>query len=631
MPGSRLAVIGVLLKRCSAAHQSSLAHGSPASAGSVGHTRGGHGIHMLIQQSGYTDARQLTGSLVNDPHLWSATALLADGAIAHDAERTAQLLAAWAQITAAATGTCAPLFEKAGETDARWVRAGGALAAAACEGGPDAVREAAVGCAAGLEPDERALLVEHWGDQTREFLRLAGGLEELLEQERAHRESAGEPEVRWAAAAAWSICVLTEMNHDEAHARITRLVTEEGAGTALWRMWPQVAASIMSPEYLRHLDPFPSFTPGYPTGLPRRAVEAVHGTARQLKRVHAEFAEQNSGIQAEASFELAMMIAAVRAQPARKAARQAERTVGGSPWSLEQEALRSAADAVVAELPAEVVERTGRMHALSRRAVLAFIDGDAPALAAVVDRIATWDDDPGRPDYPMPRFQFASRQALALTNAYFYLAETHGTHISNRAVATGAGELIQRHAPTEHRAAAHKLLAAMNADRSDAEFNPTSGDGAPGLVAFTAAAAWLAIHPKVHRSRESARLSLIQEIRESEAKALRTPDREMITEISDQDALAFLHQLYGEDYPLPRDATERAVWEADIIAVVKQHLLETPADATTPEQKTALHERVIAILRAAGGTPRRTPPPADRTSVVRAQPKRTSKRKRKGK
>ncbi|MEU2868653.1 hypothetical protein ABZ769_05530 [Streptomyces olivoreticuli] len=266
-------------------------------------------------------------------------------------------------------------------------------------------------------------------------------------------------------------------------------------------------------------------------------------------------------------------------------------------------------------------------------AALAFIEGDAPALAAVVDRIATWDDGPGRPNYPMLRFQFASRQALALANAYFYLAETRGTHISNRAAATGAGELIQRHAPAEHRATAHKLLlTAMNADRSgDAEFDPTSGDGAPGLVAFTAAAAWLAIHPKVHRSRESARLSLIQEIRESEAKALRTSDREMITEVSGQDAFAFLHELYGEDYPLPRDAAERAVWEADIIAVVKQHLLETPADAITPERKTALHERVTAILRAAGGTPRRTPPPADRTGVVHAQPKRTSKRKRKGK
>ncbi|KNB53493.1 hypothetical protein [Streptomyces caatingaensis] len=586
---------------------------------------------MLIRQAEFDDARKLTGTLVNDPNLWSTTALLVEDGLAHNADRLSPLLAAWSQIAVAATGASGPPFAGVTDPEARWVHLGRDLCGAACQGEPADITSAAERCTVELAPDERVLLVEHLGKHVSDTLRLAGGLEELLEQDKAHEEFAAAPNAGWVSAAAWAICALTEMHHAEADRAITRLVADEGHGASLWRTWAQVAASIMSPEYLKHLTPFPQDSATYPVGLPQRAVEAVHGTTRMIKRAQAEFAAQSQDDQVMLAFELAMMIAAVRAQPARKAARQAERVIGHAPLDAEQEAMRSVVGSLMDELPDGIVERTGRMHALSRRAVLAFIDEDAQTLAAVVDRIASWDDDPGRLPYPQPRFQFASRQALALANDLFYQAETHGAHISNRAAAGGAGDLIARHAPAEHRAAAQRLLTAMNEDGRDAEFSPTAGDEAPGLLAFAATAAWLCVHPKVHRSRESARLALIQEIRESEAKALKTPDREMINEISDQDALHLLGQLYDGDYPLPRDAGERAVWEADIIAVAKQHLLETPADATTPEQKAALCERVSAILRAAEGTPRRTPPPPDRTGVVRTQPKRTPKRKRKGK
>lgn len=90
--------------------------------------------------------------------------------------------------------------------------------------------------------------------------------------------------------------------------------------------------------------------------------------------------------------------------------------------------------------------------------------------------------------------------------------------------------LITRYAPAEHQKDAQGLLMAMKGgSQSDAGFGPGAGAGndAAGLLALAATSAWLAVHPKVFRSRETARLTLIQEIRKSEAKALKTPDWEM--------------------------------------------------------------------------------------------------------
>ncbi|MCM3920611.1 hypothetical protein ND748_02805 [Frankia sp. AiPs1] len=55
-------------------------------------------------------------------------------------------------------------------------------------------------------------------------------------------------------------------------------------------------------------------------------------------------------------------------------------------------------------LPSEVVERTGQMHALGGRLILALVDQDADTVGELIDTIAGYDDAPGRPPYPGPRF-----------------------------------------------------------------------------------------------------------------------------------------------------------------------------------------------------------------------------------
>lgn len=588
---------------------------------------------MLIQQAGFADARRLTGALLDDPARWSA-GLLAEGGAAVDPGRAEALLACWAEIAAAAggSGSLRWLFAMVADLGPQWLPLATELAASAGDGDGTAARAAARRCAAELPPDTRAALIRSWAPGIAEYLRQAGGLEELLELEALHQRHAGAGEdAAWVSAAAWAACALTELHAEEAARRIDDLL-DDGHGLDLWQVWARVAASMMSPEFLRHFqasppsDPFPAPSAAYPAGLASRAVEAAHGKG-QARRVQAEFAAQSAGDQSMLLFELGMTIASVRRLPSRKMVRLEGRSVGAGPRDAGDDAARGAVDAVMEALPAGVVERTGRMHGFTRRAILAFIDGDTETLAAVLDRIGTWDDDPGRLPYPYPRFRFPAEQALKLCHDNFYRAEAHGVHIPNQAAAEGAANLVDAHAPAEHHAAAHEVLRLMRAHGAELPRDLT--DTAAGLAAFAATAAWLAVQPSVFRSRETARLHLIQDIRQAEAKALKTPDREIIT-ISDQEALDFADSLYDGDCPLPRDPAERAAWEADILAVIKQHLLDTPADATTPDQRKALHERLTVILRAAAGTPRRTRPPANR-AVVRNQPRTKTRRQRRPK
>jgi hypothetical protein len=278
-------------------------------------------------------------------------------------------------------------------------------------------------------------------------------------------------------------------------------------------------------------------------------------------------------------------------------------------------------DDFLSAMPPAMVERMGRMSALARRGILALVDAEPQTLSAVVDRIGTWDDDPGRGGYPMPRFQFPAKQALTVANDFFRLADEHAIPISNDAAASGAVELLEQLAPQEHRDTAVAVLAVMKGHTDAVELDAATSESEAGFLAYAATAAWLGTRPQLFPSRETLRLLLIKHIRQNESRALGVPTREQINEISDRAARDFLLRLYGGDYPLPTHPEERALWEVDIVAVAKQHLLETPADATTADQARALHDRVDTILRAAAGTVRRPPPP-NRTGSPRTQPKR---------
>lgn len=587
---------------------------------------------MLIERA---EVRQLTQTLMEDAALWEADVLAsASGGVVYDAERSAHLLAAWAQLTVAGANTAVPLFSDIPEADEPWAKLGADLAGTADQGAVGLLEKGARRCATELGSQDRAKLLARLATGVSPLIQLAGGLDELIEAAALHRRCAGGTEAGWVAAGTWIVCALTE---NARNTTVTNLVSDriahlvaQGSGADLWRTWPKVAASMMSTAFLDQMGtPLDPGLPNYPAGLWQRAVQAVHaGDDRRVKDTVTEFRAQERGNQSMLCFELAMAIASVRTLPSRREARRAAR---GESNPLD-EALRSAVGDIMDEMPADFVERTGRMHALSRRAILAYIDGDRDTLAAVIDRVATWDDDPGRSPYPMPRFQYANQQALAHGNDLLRLGEMSGVHISNREAADGAAPLVDRYAPDEHKQGAQELIDELRkAGKAGVDFSRTAADGPAGLVAFAAMAAGLTQSPRLRLARERARLNLIKEIRESEAKALRIPDREMITDINDEEALAFLEQLYGPHYPLPRDPGERAVWEHDIVAIAKQHLLEIPGDATTPEQRRALDVRIKDVLRAAAGTPQRTPPAPDRGNVVRKQPKRNSKRRRQGK
>ncbi|MEV0530878.1 hypothetical protein [Kitasatospora sp. NPDC050463] len=68
-----------------------------------------------------------------------------------------------------------------------------------------------------------------------------------------------------------------------------------------------------------------------------------------------------------------------------------------------------------------------------------------------------------------------------------------------------------------------------------------------------------------------------------------------------------------------------------MLAILKAHLLETPADATTPEQAQALKVKLVTILQAAVATVEKPKAPMVRPVGKRVQPKRQPKKKRNGK
>ncbi|WP_043267178.1 hypothetical protein [Streptomyces sp. CT34] len=584
---------------------------------------------MLIQRAEFTDARELTNAL-SDRARWTTEALLAEDTVAHEADRTAGLLAAWADILAAAVGDGPAVFVAMRGSSETWVKLGQSLVETACRGNRRELEDAARHAASELDVHGRARLIAHLAEIVPSMVGMAGGIDTLLELDSLHQLSAGAEEL-WVSTAAWMIGALSELHRNEMGMRLASLVADD-RGPDLWRTWLQVAATVIPAEAVAGFQPraMPSqFAESYPRELAKESITAAHcGDADRIAQSHAQFNALSHEAQVLLEMDLAMMIATIRRLSRHKKNPNAGGPAEPSPRSADRDELREIASTIMDAMPAEVVERTGRMHALARRAVLAFMDEDSTTLAAIVDRIATWESKSGHSSYPDPPFRFPAEQSLTQANDLFQLGLQYGFGISKRAVADGAIELIDRLSPPEHREAARDLLTKMKRAGLDQIVEVDQLDDAPGFLAAAASAAWLASNRTIFKARETVRLSLIKEIRESEAKALRVPDREQITDISDDEALGFLERMYGDGYPLPRDPDERALWELDIVAVIKQHLLEVPADATTNEQLKELDARVKRILQAAAGTPQQAPK-KERAPVSRKQPKRQPKRKRK--
>jgi hypothetical protein len=276
-------------------------------------------------------------------------------------------------------------------------------------------------------------------------------------------------------------------------------------------------------------------------------------------------------------------------------------------------------------MPHGVIERNAMMTALAYRSVLAFLDRDAQALAAAVERVATWDDYPRAFPYParLPRFKMAAQMAMEYAITGLRAASSQsGISPGEAELKSAAAALVAELGPAEHQEAAMKVLAA-GAGRTPAEEKASLG----GLVAYAATAAAVYGDPKIYRSQHTVRRMLVAHIREAEAEAYQVPAAERITEVSEAEARAFLDAIFEDGYPLGEPG-ELTLPELDILALAQRHLLHTKADASTPEQIAELKRCIAVILKAsidafsAARPAAYTAPGASFPGSARVQPKR---------
>lgn len=284
---------------------------------------------------------------------------------------------------------------------------------------------------------------------------------------------------------------------------------------------------------------------------------------------------------------------------------------------------------LMGQLPRPMVERMGRMSGMAMRSIIALIDEAPDTFAALVERIGSWDDNPGRTPYPMPRYEFAIKEVLRIVNDCFTAIEERSP-LPNEAVVEGARDLIERFAPAQYREDALAKIATFPPGREPMDLSGGADGGPVDFVIAATAGAWLCGGAGGRMATlENIRLMLLQQVRNAESTATGAPERERIDKVSDADALALLADLYDEDYArIIPGPNQRGPWEWDMLAVLKTHLLETPADATTPEQRQELKAKLLTVLQAAAATQTKKTKPSVRAVGKRAQPKRKPKRKR---
>lgn len=255
-------------------------------------------------------------------------------------------------------------------------------------------------------------------------------------------------------------------------------------------------------------------------------------------------------------------------------------------------------DSLRSMMPMGNFHRNAIMEVLAHRAVLAYLDAQPDTLAAVVERVGTWDDAPREFRYPEdhPRYRFAAQRALALVNDAFRTADQVGVEFQDAMVMLGARRLVASFAPEVHRRGALKVLGSGTKDVVGIALGVDSADGPSGLVGFAAAAAYLYGNSRLFPSQHAVRTMFERRIRDLEAEALQIPDLERVADISDQEARGFLLRILPA-FPLSPPGTP-TLPELEAIELVKRHLLTTPADATSPDQQQELLRCITVILAA---------------------------------
>ncbi|OLE27519.1 MAG: hypothetical protein AUG49_05115 [Catenulispora sp. 13_1_20CM_3_70_7] len=252
-------------------------------------------------------------------------------------------------------------------------------------------------------------------------------------------------------------------------------------------------------------------------------------------------------------------------------------------------------------MPPWAMDRMGRMSGWTHRVLLAMIDGDAETLAAVLERMAGHDTEPGRRPYTETTWQFAIREIERTAGVTALLADLAPEELREQAVANA--------------------LLCVHDDHSG-DVLPVVRDGSL-VLALAAIAAWSVRDKNLSPTVAPVRLALISRIKEAEAIALGIPEAEQINEVSDDEARAFLESLHGV-CTIPKDRSRWHLAELDVICLLKEHLLETPVAATTEDQRRALDAAIKLRLQAALGThrPRPAAPATPHVPGQRVQPRR---------
>lgn len=285
---------------------------------------------------------------------------------------------------------------------------------------------------------------------------------------------------------------------------------------------------------------------------------------------------------------------------------------------------------LMSQLPQPMVERMGRMSGMAMRSIIALVDEQPDTFAALVERIGTWDDDPGRTPYPLARYDFPLKEVLRIVGDVFTAIEERAP-LRNEPVVEGARDLVERFAPAQFRDEAVAKLDGFPPGREPMDLGGGEGVGPVDFVVAAAVAGWLCGGAGGRMATlANVRLMLLKQARSAESTATGAPEREQVNEVSDDAALALLADLYDESYAqlIPTVPKQRGPWEWDMLAVLKSHLLETPAEATTDEQRQELKEKLLTVLQAAAATQTKKSKPTVRPVGKRTQPKRKPKRKR---
>lgn len=283
-------------------------------------------------------------------------------------------------------------------------------------------------------------------------------------------------------------------------------------------------------------------------------------------------------------------------------------------------------DPALAAIPTGILQRSGRMHIWAFRLVLAFLDRQADAVVATAALISAYDDrdagvregddDRGQRDgqgdtagdlaaetvagarsqagRQAGRYAFAVGEAMELLRQGLTDLRGRAVRVSNAQAGAGVRELVDLCVPEQDRPAARAVAGRLLADQQPLTLPgiSTTDAGVGELYVVTALIAWLADNPRINPSRESFRSTLLHNIAMVESDLRRVPQAERLSAVTDGQAVAFIHavtdDMIGERLTIAAAADQRTLFEVDLVAAAKTHLLQHPDRTPDTDQQFVL-------------------------------------------